>query len=262
MMAVELHFGSFGKPNNPPLIILHGLLGSSRNWFSAGKELAHSFNVFCLDLRNHGKSPHLKSSTFDDMVDDLSSWLKHKKIDQFFLMGHSLGGKVSMAFACKNPKCLKGLIVLDIAPKAYPMRHVKDFEAMSALDLSKIQSRKDAEDALIEKIPDWGWRQFILSNLVRNNDKTFSWQVNLPVLKQCLPKLLMSSISPEESFKGPALFVRGEKSDYIDDSDYPSIQKSFPRSIILKLPNAGHNLHIDNQGALVEVLRKFRDRCG
>lgn len=259
-MPVELHFGSFGKSENPPLIILHGLMGSSRNWFSAGKVLAKSFNVFALDLRNHGKSPHNDSITFEDMVEDLSAWLSNKKIDTFYIMGHSLGGKVGMLFACRNPEKIKGLVVLDIAPKEYKMRYVEEFEAMAGLDFAKISSRKDAEEALSTSIKNGAWRQFILTNLVRDKEKNFCWQVNLPVLQKFLPELLKSPLAPKESYNGPALFLRGEQSDFISDEDSKLIQQSFPRSIILKIPNAGHNVHIDNQGALVCVLVEFKER--
>lgn len=99
-MPVELEYRYFGGEGKPPLVILHGLLGSSRNWQAAGKRLAEDYEVFALDLRNHGASPHIGSMTFQDMVDDLALWLDKQKLGRIILLGHSLGGRVAMLYSC------------------------------------------------------------------------------------------------------------------------------------------------------------------
>jgi len=165
MASVSLHFEALGKSGNPPLIILHGLLGSSRNWLSVGKMLAEYFDVFLLDLRNHGSSPHTNTMDYDEMVEDVLNWANKKNLDTFYLLGHSLGGKVAMTFACRYPERIRALIIEDIVPKEYVLRYANEFQAMNDLSLKDIKNRTDADKILETKIPDWTWRQFLLTNL-------------------------------------------------------------------------------------------------
>lgn len=256
-MAVELAFGSFGNPTNPKLIILHGLLGSSRNWLTVGKELAKDFSVFALDLRNHGQSPHREGISFKEMVDDLSYWLLHKDIADFYLLGHSLGGKVAMSYACKYPKRVKGLIIEDIAPKTYDLRYKTEFDAMNALDLGAINNRADADSALAKTIDDPVWRQFLLTNLVRT-PKGFQWQINLESLTKHLEELMQDSLGENDRYEGPALFLKGGDSDFIEDEDETKIKKHFPKASVVTIPNSGHNVHVENKDALIEAVLGFK----
>lgn len=257
MTAVPLEFGSLGNPGHPPLIIMHGLLGSSRNWITVGKLLAKYFNVFVLDLRNQGNSPHVDSMHYDDLVDDLVHWLEDKDIDKFYLLGHSLGGKVAMAYACRYPERLLGLIVEDMAPKEYPLRYEIEFVAMNSLNLETLKTRTEADHALEETIPDRPWRQFILTNLTRGEDNKFHWQINLKALTKWLPEIMKNPIKDSDKYEGPTLFLRGINSDFITDADYPKIRRLFPNSSIVMIEHAGHNVHIDNTEGLVHAVKEF-----
>lgn len=256
-MAVKLEFGSFGTPDKPPLLILHGLLGSSRNWMSVGQTLADSFNIFAIDLRNHGNSPHAETHTYEEMIVDLEHWLLDKNIDQFYLLGHSMGGKVAMGYACQHPDRVKGLIVEDIAPKVYSHRWAAEFEAMQELDLASLKSRRDADQALELKIKDWGMRQFVMTNLARNPESGFTWQVNLPVLINNLEDILGKAVKDGFNYTGPTLFLRGSKSDYILQEDQSTIKHYFPNSTLVDIPDAGHNLHIDNMPKFIQTVKDF-----
>lgn len=257
MTSVPLAFTALGKPENPVLIILHGLLGSSRNWLGVGKILSDYFNVFLLDLRNHGSSPHSDSMSYPDMVNDLCDWVDKHNIHSFYLLGHSLGGKIAMTYACRHPERLLGLIVEDIAPKEYDLRYAAEFEAMNNLDLEKLKNRNDADQAMEAKIPDWTWRQFLLTNLARDENKKFHWQINLPVLTRWLPEIMQNPIKDNNKYTGPTLFLRGETSDFITNDDYPIIHKHFPQATIIELPHTGHNVHIENTPALVDALKSL-----
>lgn len=255
---IEMEFGCFGNPVNPTLIIMHGLLGSSRNWLSLGKELAQYYNVFLLDMRNHGNSPHTEAINYDLMVEDLVYWVGSKNIDNFYLMGHSMGGKVAMVYACKFPQRVKGLIIEDIAPIEYPLRYVEEFEAMLELDLATINNRTDADNALAQKIPDSLWRQFLLTNLSRDpNTQKFYWKINLPVLKKHLADFMKNPLTPKDQYQGPVLVIQGALSDFIKKNDYPIFDQHFPKNKVLVVDDAGHNVHIENKNAVLEALRHF-----
>jgi pimeloyl-ACP methyl ester carboxylesterase len=260
-MSLELAYRYFGEEGQPPLVILHGLLGSSRNWTTVGKLLARSFEVFALDLRGHGDSPWApppaRDYSFRAMAGDVAAWLKERKLERPFLLGHSLGGKVAMRLAVDSPKYWRGLVVADLAPKDYPPHHLAAFDAMRALDLSAVATRAQAEEFLRARLADADLARFLLTNLVREADAGFRWRIDLDGLAAALPQLALSSLGPDERYPGPSLFLRGEQSDYIRDGDRPRIAAHFPRHQILVLGQAGHNLHIDQPAAFTAALEYF-----
>ena len=260
-MPLELAYRYFGEEGRLPLVILHGLLGSSRNWTTVGKQLARSFEVFALDLRGHGDSPWppppARDYSFPAMAADVAAWVKERKLERPILLGHSLGGKVAMRLAADSPKHWRGLVVADLAPKDYPPHHLAAFDAMHALDLAAVTSRAQAEEFLRARLADADLARFLLTNLVRDADAGFRWRIDLDGLATALPQLARSSLGPDERYPGPALFLRGELSDYIRDGDRPQIARHFPRHQILVLGNAGHNLHMDQPAAFTAALEYF-----
>jgi pimeloyl-ACP methyl ester carboxylesterase len=258
-MSLPLAYRYFGEEGQPLLVILHGLLGSSRNWTTVGKLLARSFDVFALDLRGHGDSPPAPDGdySFKAMAGDVAAWLQERAIPRCFLLGHSLGGKVAMRLAVDAPARFSGLIVADIAPRDYPPHHLAAFDAMQALDLAALTSRAQAEEFLRSRLADGGLARFLLTNLVREADAGFRWRIDLAGLQAALPEISRNSLLPGEKFSGPALFLRGDRSDYIRDGDRPAIAAHFPRHQILALGQAGHNLHVDQPAAFATALEYF-----
>jgi esterase len=254
-----LNFRHLGGAGNPPMVILHGLLGSSRNWVKAGKALATRFDVFALDLPNHGDSPSMPNMTFDAVAKCILEWMDEHALSAPVLLGHSLGGKVAMRMAGRYPDRCKALAVADIAPREYEPHSRTVIEAMLGLDLASFQSRRDAEDALREVIPDSGLRRFMLTNLVRNGD-ALAWQVNLEGLLHSLPRLIRNPMTGLPVYQGPALFMRGENSRFIRTGDEAVIQDWFPQSELVTIPKAGHNIHFDNLQFFVDTV--FRCFCG
>jgi esterase len=248
-----LNFRHLGGEGNPPMIILHGLLGSSRNWVKAGKALASRFNVFALDLPNHGDSSSMPDMSFDAVSKWILEWMDERSLTSPILLGHSLGGKVAMSLASGYPHRCKALAVVDIAPREYEPHSQAAIKAMCALDLKSIQSRRDAEDILRGVIPDLGLRRFMLTNLVWK-DGLLAWQVNLTALLHSLPNLISSPMTGHSRYDGPALFLKGEDSDFIKPEDEVVIQDRFPQSRLITIPQAGHNVHFDNLPFFVDTV--------
>ena len=197
-----LHSEEFGTGGMPPLICLHGLLGSSRNWRSVAKDLASDFRVWALDLPNHGDSFHREDASVKAMAMDLLHWLDQQKLGSVTLCGHSLGGKVAMRFACDHPKRIQKLVIADIAPRDYPPEHhVPTLEALLSLDLSGLNSRKEADEALASQVPNWAFRQFLLTNLTER-DGCFHWKANLSALRASIDGLSSNPLQAEETFEG------------------------------------------------------------
>lgn len=240
---MELNYKSFGS--GPALIILHGLFGSLDNWQTLAKKFGTDYSVFIVDQRNHGKSPHLDSPfTYQAMAEDLEAFLDQHSIWQANLIGHSMGGKTAMQFAADNPERIEKLVVADMSPRQNPPQHSTILEALRNFPFGKIQSRQEADGWLQTPIPDFGIRQFLLKNLVRDREKGFRWKFNFEVIDRDYEKIL-AAISPDHEVDVPALFLRGGKSDYVPDEDFTLIRSYFPEVEFKTIPGAGHWVHAE-----------------
>ena len=253
---VQLFHRDFGGAGNPPLLILHGLLGSSRNWQTAGAALAEKFHVFALDLRNHAASPHAEEMTYAAMMADVLAWMDAHALPRAALLGHSLGGKVAMLLACRHPERVARLIAVDIAPKNYPpQEHRAEFAAMNELDLSGLHSRGEAERRFEARVPDWAMRKFLSTNLAHDaGSGRWRWQINLPALTRALPELEKNPLAPDDRYDGPALFIPGEKSPYVQPADHAGIRHHFPAARIETIAGAGHNPHMEAREKFVRSI--------
>ncbi len=252
-MAVKLHSLRFENPSKPTLVILHGLLGASRNWTTIGKALKERFDVHALDLRNHGTSPHADTMRWSELIADLKLYFKQHGIKNCYLMGHSLGGKISMKFACENPDIVKKLVIIDIATKAYPPYHDTEFKAMKRVPSGAVQSRREAEELLKPMVPDWAMRQFLMTNLV-SGEFGYKWQINLEVLHASLQVLRQNSLKGGQSFNGQSMLIVGGKSDFVKDADLPEMKEYFPQLKVVKIPKAGHNVHVEDRKGFLDAL--------
>jgi pimeloyl-ACP methyl ester carboxylesterase len=238
------------------LIILHGLFGSADNWFSIAKELEKDNTLYLVDQRNHGDSPHSEDWNYQVMAEDLNELMENEGIESAYLMGHSMGGKTVMAFALQYPEKVKKLIVADIAPRYYPLHHQVILEGLNAIPIDQIKSRKDADDILSGYIKNMGIRQFLLKSLGRNEKGGFEWKINLKTITEKI-EIVGEEIDSDQSFDNPTLFMGGENSDYIKESDKSDISRLFPNSNIIYIKNAGHWLHAEQPGAVIEAVRAF-----
>ncbi len=253
---MKLHFRTLGE--GKPLIILHGLFGSSDNWQTIGKIFSEKFKVYFVDLRNHGNSPHSDQFDYDVLDKDLIELMDDEGLEKAHVLGHSLGGKVGMHLAIRFPERVDQLVVIDIAPKYYPPHHQDVFKAFRAVDLNSIKSRKEASDQM-EKVPlPFGVRQFILKNLTRNGDGSFYWRPNIDVLEKVNDKI-GGGFGKKGVFENPTLFIAGSESDYILAEDHEKINRLFPQANISTVLEAGHWVHADKPEELRNMVLEFLD---
>jgi len=239
----------------PPVLVLHGLLGSSRNWQSAGAEIAsRGFRVSAVDLRNHGASPWDDDCSYAALAADVADLITRTFGGPVHLVGHSMGGKAAMRLVMDRPGLVSRLTVVDIAPRDYPDRLRTEFIAMASLDLASVTSRKDADARLAATVPDWGLRQFILTNLGQDGSGRWRWTVNREALTRSLPAILANPLAPGETWGGPTRFIRGGKSGYVRDEDLAAIRAHFPSADVVTLPESGHNPHFDARGGFVDAV--------
>lgn len=251
---MKLHFRAFG--DGPPLIILHGLLGSLDNWVPVAKKLATYFHVSLLDLRNHGHSPHAEAFSYDAMAGDVRRFMTDQRIEAAHLLGHSMGAKVAMRFAQLHPDAVRRLVVVDMSPREYPPRYDTLLDAMHALDLSGFQRRDEADLALKEIVPDKSVRQFLLKNLGRDVAGRLFWKPNLASIRGNY-RNVRRALPMNAGVDRPTLFIRGEKSDYIQAGDVPLIHQMFPRATFKTIAGTGHWVHADAPDRLTGVVAQF-----
>jgi esterase len=251
---MRIHFQSFGR--GTPLIILHGLFGSLENWHSISQKLAADFQVFAVEQRNHGRSPHAQEMSYQLMAEDLKEFVADQQLGAVNLLGHSMGGKTAMLFALTYPELVQKLIIVDIAPRAYSDHHREILNSLRSLDLTSFKSRTEMESQLAPSIPDLAIRRFLLKNVKRDQAGAFYWQMNLPAIEANYARL-SEAVSSERPFLGPTLFIRGECSNYIRDQDLPAIEKLFPQVEHCKIADAGHWVHAEAPEAFLRTVREF-----
>jgi esterase len=257
-MTLELAHDAFGETGSP-VLILHGLLGSARNWTSIAKELAASHRVFALDLRNHGRSPWAPTMSFDEMAGDVAAFIERQDLGAVTLIGHSLGGKVAMRLALTRPELIERLVVVDVAPVAYAHTFTPFIEAMRQVDLAQVKRRSDAELQLQNAVPDAAMRNFLLQNLVKT-DAGFVWRANLEALAANMDELLgFPTPAPDAAYGGPTLFIAGGRSDYVRPEHRPLIERLFPNSEHVVITDAGHWLHAERPAEFLAHVRRFLD---
>lgn len=252
---MKLNYKKHGS--GPPLIILHGMLGSLDNWQTLGLRFGEAgFETWIVDQRNHGHSPWADEWSYETMAADLKTFIQDHKIAEPAVLGHSMGGKTAMHLAVRESGLIKKLIVADIAPKEYPAHHDDIIDGLVAVDLSEVTSRKDADKALSKHIRSLPVRQFLLKNLKRKENDTdrFEWRFNLAVIEKQYDNVRMDTIKGH--YPGPTLFIRGSKSNYISESDLPEIKQKFPQATLETL-DAGHWLHAEQPDAFFDIVSNF-----
>jgi pimeloyl-ACP methyl ester carboxylesterase len=259
---MKLFFRKYGS--GPPLVILHGLYGSSDNWAAIAGKLSSDFTVILPDLRNHGQSPHSNVHSYDAMADDLNELMNELVPGNFILAGHSMGGKTAINFALRWPEKLNGLVIIDVSPfgSADPQNpffteHKEILESILSLNPGSATSRNEIEKTLSEHIHSERTRSFIMKNLKRRAEGNFEWKLNAPALLSNLPLITDGVIGKEDNIfpvSGfPVIFVRGGNSNYIIPDDFKGILKIFPSAELITIRDAGHWIHAEKPDEIAQI---------
>lgn len=249
---MKLNYKKLGS--GQPVIILHGLFGMLDNWQSIGRELSKDYEVWLVDQRNHGHSPHADTHTYPEMAEDLRKFIDDHGIVKPVVVGHSMGGKTALYAAQLFPDKLAGVVSVDMGAKEYPIHHDSIIDALKVVPVETIESRAEAEEHMKTEIAEFGVRQFLLKNLNRKSDGTYTWRFNLPVLEASLPEIVAAL--PDVSVDVPVLFLYGTKSNYVRPTDKDDLQKLFPNSTFESV-DAGHWLHAEQPEITISAISKF-----
>ena len=251
---MELNFKKYGD-SGEHIIILHGLFGMLDNWHTLASRFSAQYQVWIVDQRNHGRSPHSVEFNYPVMADDLHDFFQQHSIPKAHLIGHSMGGKTVMQFAFQYPDLIAKLIVIDIAPIGYPVKHNNEIEAMQSVQLDKITRRSDAEEMLMPLVPENDVRQFLLKNLTREGD-TYRWRMDLESIVKNYAAII-GPVDLDKVYNGATLFIKGGNSDYIREEDKPEILRQFPKAEFITVPGVGHWVHAEAPGHIFDIVTEY-----
>ncbi|EBA07103.1 alpha/beta fold hydrolase [Sagittula stellata] len=243
---------TYGTPGGTPLVIVHGLFGSGRNWGVIARRLAEERFVLTPDMRNHGDSPHSDNHGYPDLAADLAELIDAHG-GRAHVVGHSMGGKAAMTLALMHPEKVASLLVADIAPVAYGHSQQQYIDAMRKVDLTQVDRRSDAVAQLAEHVTDKALQSFFTQSL---DVKARQWKYNLDALEAEMPKIL-GFPEIDGQYTGPALFLSGGQSDYVLPEHRDTIRRMFPKARFAKMPQAGHWLHADDPRGFEASVRAF-----
>lgn len=238
-----------------PLIILHGLFGSSDNWFSLAKVFAEKFTVYLVDQRNHGQSPHSMDFNYEVLTEDLYKFITDHQIQKPVIIGHSMGGKVAMNFAVKYPDHLSSLVVVDIMPKRYPIHHDHILDGLESINLMELQNRSEADQMLARFVHEADVRQFLLKNLTRNSSGGFEWKINLKAIDQNIEAIGEGMVFSGK-YNGSTLFIKGRQSNYYVQGDEALANKIFTKATWVTL-ETGHWVQAEKPKEFSEVVLNY-----
>jgi len=259
---MKLNYKKIGE--GIPVIILHGLYGSSDNWISIAKNLSSEFSVYLIDLRNHGNSPHSDIFTIKAMSNDLYEFITDHNIDSFVLIGHSLGGKISMEFASVHPEKITKLIIVDIAPRNYTKEefqerdnHNKIISTLKDVDLKKYKNRSEALEDLTRIDNSGRLKFFMMKNIKRTNDGKLEWKINLKAIPDNLSTILNDYNVDLSKITCPTLFIKGEKSGYLTQADFDMIAEKISDVMFSTIKEATHWLHAEKPEEFINIVKAF-----
>ena len=252
---MKLSYRIFGE--GQPLIILHGLFGSSDNWQTHAKKLSEKYQVVLVDQRNHGHSGHTEEHNYDLMADDLLELIAEEGMRDVIILGHSMGGKTAMRFAQKSGFLVKGLIIADMGIKAYPRHHDVIFKGLYNVDVAHCPSRKEAEERLAVYVSEPSTMQFLMKNMYWKEHGLLDWRFNLKALDNHIDDVLAAL--PQEEIDCETLFILGGKSGYVTPSDFESIREIIPSAQFETIEEAGHWVHAEAPVRFLELLEKYME---
>ncbi|WP_116130957.1 alpha/beta fold hydrolase [Tropicimonas sp. IMCC34043] len=247
-----------GPETGTPLLIVHGLFGSARNWTAITRRLATTRPVIGVDMRNHGESPWQPTQSYEDMAGDLAEVIAATG-GPADVLGHSMGGKAAMVLALTRPDLVRRLIVADISPVTYGHTQMPLIEAMQRLDLSDLKTRSEADRRLAAEVDEPAVRAFLLQSLDMKATPP-RWRLNLKVLASDMEKILgFPKVSG--SFEGPVLVVSGGNSDYVQAAHRAETTALFPRARFVKIPGAGHWIHAEKPQEFAATVAAWLDQA-
>ncbi len=255
MTKQDLFFRIFGE--GKPLVILHGILGSSDQWIGIGKILAQFYKVIIPDLPNHGRSFHINALDYKTISEIISDFLKELSLDSYILLGHSWGGKMAMQIAVDYPENIEKLIIEDISLNTYPLsdEHKEWIEAIQKTDLASLSDFKNAEKEIGKYVHSQEQISLLLKNITKS-DKHLKWKSNTEYIISDFYEV-RKAIEINNHISTPTLLLRAENSSYVSMENIQEMRKKFLNLHVQTVPGSTHWIHSSNMLYFVKSIFDF-----
>lgn len=256
--GLQQHYWRWGDKNAPTIILLHGIRSYGKTWLKTAARLKDTYQVIALDLRGRGNSGWSKDAAYyyGDYVADLEGLVAHLAVDEFYLLGHSLGGQNALLYAAKHPAHVKGLIVEDIGPGSSTggegaARIVREFNNTPE-SFDSWQAATDFWRSIRPKISDESLRQRVAETLIENKHGKIVWSYDFVGIKHArLAAARDQSKMPDlwpavKTLQCPTLVLRGAISDFLPKDTLLAMKQANPLIQVAEVRGATHYVHDDN----------------
>jgi pimeloyl-ACP methyl ester carboxylesterase len=265
--SIRLHYLDWGDAPGPAILFLHGTALTAHTWDIACLALRARFRCLAIDLRGHGDSewsPQMDYS-LDAQVGDIERFVENLDLEQFVLVGMSLGGLVAIGYAIRHSERLKGLVIVDASLKLRSRSRVRDFLALNP----ELPSIEDFVERALEfnsrRKPEL-LRISLLHNLRRLPNGGYAWKYdhrhwsNLDLDKMRAEREALASGLP--AIACPALVIRGAESEVLLDEEAAKLAHELPKGRWASVSSAGHTIQGDNPLGLVNAMMTFFAEIG
>jgi proline-specific peptidase len=264
LSGVNVHYVEAGK--GPPLLFLHGLGGSWKDWSATLPAFAASYQVMAVDFPGFGDSdqPEVKYSV-EWLTEVIEKFIQERRLDEVNLVGHSMGGLVALNLATRPNSRVKRLIITDavgIGDKAEFMSHVMTKKIMgpetrweSFEGFLKDEFRGMAENFIKDRKPQTA-REFFES--VPKNPITGNPFLPMTPSVQMTASIIDFDIRPKlASIRQPTLILWGVKDHVAPPQDASFLKKEISQSKLVFFPDSGHSPMIEHPSLFNQELGKF-----
>lgn len=282
IVPVDLHYYCIhtdwkGKDHQSPILLIHGITSALTNWDGVGQVLAFTTGrrVCGVDLRNHGDSPWSNQTTLEFFTADIAHFLDEQKIEKVNLIGHSLGGRISMHYTLHNPDRVDSLVVEDMRPNGITDQALIGIRKwMDNLQAAiKAVPEGSSEDDAGEFIYDFIFKkhnkmsstekkgaEFIAKNFpIRCMDGKCKYKANVDILQKLVNEDVFLPPETKGLYEGKTLVVYGKKSAIDVGGDEENIRKLFPKVKFVGVEGAGHSIHETFPEFLDAVIEFFKN---
>ncbi len=263
--GLSIHYLDWGAVGRPVMVLLHGLRGHSHSWDDVSAAMCQNYHVLALDQRGRGDSDWAKDGDYstDAFVSDVDGFCQSLNLESFVLMGHSMGGRNSMAFAALYPDRVQKLIIVDIGPTS----EARGLERIQR-EVQGVPEEFDSFDAVVEYM---GKQNTYASDEVLRRRLRYAtrelangkigWKYDIAIRqqrRQDAPAPPQQDMWPvAQSIPCPTLIVRGTETDLLSPETAKRMVDTMPNAQLAEVQRAGHMVFEDNPEGFLEAIGPF-----
>ena len=259
--GVKLHYLDYGVAGRRPMLCVHGAAAHA-HWFDfVAPGLTPNHHVRSLDLRGHGDSAWTEQQTygFKTFAEDVNAVVEKLDLRDFVLVGHSMGGMVSLLYAATFPGRVGRLVVVD-SIMLMPMERIKQMRAFGATSPSSYATQDELVARYRLSPPETHIaapeiiRHMALNSGRENSDGRWQHKADRRVYANSQQ---IAGVPLWEKIKIPALVIKGSLSTRFGPEEMVRIRANAPQVQWAEVPDSSHHITLDNPHGLAEVVQAF-----